>query len=161
MKKYYMAIVDFSEIDNITADEVHLEKSRARLMEHGLLTDKGNPSPSNIKRMTENVSAPFFDKLKLRISRRPGGIAAVKNTFQKLYDNREYVGIYMYLCFLYGFMEWQVPERIQMLPAAPDALKIFASDFLSAFEKYIAKLEAENKEELPIDTEKHNEEKDK
>lgn len=28
MKKYYMAFVDFSEIENITADEEQLEKAK-------------------------------------------------------------------------------------------------------------------------------------
>ena len=35
-------------------------------------------------------------------------------------------------------MEWQVPERVLILPASPDALKLFAADFLSAFETYTA-----------------------
>lgn len=137
MKKYYMAFVDFSEIVNVTADEEQLEKARTRMMELGLLTEKGNPSPTQISSMTASVSAPFFDKLKRRLSRRPGGISAEKNTIKKLYDKKEYTALFLYLCFLYGFMEWQVPERVLLLPAAPDALKLFASDFLAAFEAYL------------------------
>lgn len=138
MKKYYMAFVDFSEIVNVTADEAQLEKARQRMMELGLLTEKGNPSPSQISSMTASVSAPFFDKLERRISRRPGGIAAVKGTVDKLCDKKEYTALFLYLCILYGFMEWQVPERVLLLPASPDALKLFASDFLAAFETYMA-----------------------
>ena len=66
MKKYYMAFVDFSEIINVTADEEQLIKARERMTELGLLTEKGNPSPSQIGSMTTYVSAPFFDKLKRR-----------------------------------------------------------------------------------------------
>ncbi len=138
MKKYYMAFVDFSEIVNVTADEAQLEKARQRMTELGLLTEKGNPSPSQISSMTASVSAPFFDKLERRISRRPGGIAAVKETVHKLCDKKEYTALFLYLCILYGFMEWQVPERVLLLPAAPDALKLFASDFLAAFDSYMA-----------------------
>lgn len=138
MKKYYMAFVDFSEIVNVTADEAQLEKARQRMTELGLLTEKGNPSPSQISSMTATVSAPFFDKLGRRISRRPSGIGAVKDTVAKLCDKKEYTALFLYLCILYGFMEWQVPERVLLLPAAPDALKLFASDFLAAFESYLA-----------------------
>ena len=42
MKKYYMSFVDFSEISNVTADEEQLKKSRDRMAELGLLTEKGN-----------------------------------------------------------------------------------------------------------------------
>ena len=138
MKKYYMSFVDFSEIVNVTADEAQLEKARERMTELGLLTEKGNPSSTQISSMTASVSAPFFDKLKRRINRRPGGITAVKDTVKKLCDKKEYTALFLYLCFLYGFMEWQVPERVLLLPAAPDALKLFASEFLAEFERYLA-----------------------
>ena len=137
MKKYNMAFVDYSEILNVTAEEAQLEKARARMMELGLLTEKGNPSPAQINNMTLEVSTPFFDKLKRRIRRRTGGIMAVKDTMKKLFDKKEYTALFLYLCFLYGFMEWQVPERIQLLPASSEALKLFAGDFLTAFETYL------------------------
>lgn len=144
MKKYYMSFVDFSEIENVTADEEQLEKAKSRMLELGLLTEKGNPSPSQINSMTTAVSLPFFEKLKRRISRRPGGISAVKDTFKKLYDKKEYTAIFLYLCILYGFMEWQVPERIRLLPAVLDTLKLFAADFITAFDTYMEKAESDN-----------------
>ena len=138
MKKYYMAFVDLSEIVNVTADEEQLEKAKERMKELGLLTEKGNPSPSQIGSMTVSVSAPFFDKLKRRISRRPGGISAVRNTVTKLYDKKEYTAFFLYLCILYGFMEWQVPERVLLLPSVPEALKLFAAEFITAFDSYLS-----------------------
>lgn len=156
MKKYYMAFVDFSEIINVTADEEQLIKARARMTELGLLTEKGNPSPSQIGSMTASVSAPFFDKLDRRISRRPGGISAVKDTLTKLHDRKEYTAVFLYLCFLYGFMEWQVPERILLLPADSDALKLFASEFLAAFETYLESSKSESEETGKYDGEQEN-----
>ena len=156
MKKYYMAFVDFSEIINVTADEEQLIKARERMTELGLLTEKGNPSPSQIGSMTVSVSAPFFDKLKRRISRRPGGILTVKDTLTKLYDRKEYTAVFLNLCFLYGFMEWQVPERILLLPAAPEALKLFTSEFLSAFEAYRASSKPESEDAGEHDSEQEN-----
>lgn len=150
MKKYYMSFVDFSEIINVTADEEQLEKAKARMIELGILTEKGNPSTSRINSMTKAVVPAFFDKLKRRIRRRPGGITVVKNTVDKLCGNKEYTALFLYLCFLYGFMEWQVPEQIRLLPAAPDALKLFSSEFLSAFEEYL-----ENSDPEEVKTEEH------
>lgn len=156
MKKYHMAFVDFSEIVNVTADEAQLEKARARMIELGLLTERGNPSPSQINSMTASVSAPFFDKLKRRIGRRPGGISIIKDTVKKLFDKKEYTALFLYLCFLYGFMECQVPERVLLLPAAPDVLKLFASGFLTAFETYLANSGQESGKTAEYDNEQEN-----
>lgn len=146
MKKYYMAFVDFTEIANVTSDEAQLEKAKMKMMEFGFLTEKGNPSSAQIKQMTEAVSAPFFDKLKRRINRRPGGIVSAKNTLQKLCEQKEYIAFYLYLTILYGFMEWAVPEQVLLLPAEPNALKIFSSYFISSFEAYLVNSEKEDKE---------------
>lgn len=147
MKKYYMSFVDFSEIINVTADEEQLGKARERMTELELLTEKGNPSPSQISNVVSSVSAPFFDKLKKRISRRPGGITSVKDTMKKLADRKEYTAVFLYLAFLYGYLEWQVPEKVLLLPAAPDALKIFASDFMAAFDNFLNEDSAPDKSE--------------
>ena len=141
MRKYYMSFVDFSEIINVSADETQLTAARERMTELGLLTEKGNPSPAQIAAMVEDVSAPFFEKLERRIRRRTGGILAVKRTLQKLYDKKEYTAVFLYLCFLYGFMEWQVPERVRLMPALPETLKLFTADFMDAFESYILHIE--------------------
>lgn len=146
MKKYYMSFVDFSEISNITADEEELKKSRDRMAELRLLTEKGNPSPSQINSIVLSVSGPFFDKLKKRLSRRSGGFQGAHDTFQKLHDRKEYLGFYLYLTILFGFLEWQVPERIAILPAVPEAIKAFAGDFITAFDHYLEDNSSESEE---------------
>ena len=60
MRKYYMSYIDFSEIENITADLEQLDNAHARMVELGLLTDKGNPSPSQIEAAVENYGAAFM-----------------------------------------------------------------------------------------------------
>lgn len=151
MKKYYMSFVDFSEIINVTADEEQLTKACDRMAELELLTEKGNPSTAQIGIVAQAEAGPFYDKLKKRISRRPGGIAGAKDTMQKLYDRREYTALFLYLAILYGFLEWQVPEKILLLPAVPDALKAFEGDFLSALDERLAAEAGEN--EAPADSE--------
>lgn len=144
MKKYYMAFVDFSEIINVTADTEQLEKAKVRMAELELLTEKGNPSTTQLRALAEQTSGAFLDKLQKRVARRPGGITAVRDTFQKLFDKKEYHAMFLYLVFLYGFIEWQVPERTALLPASSEALKIFMTEFMTGFYKRLQKEESED-----------------
>ncbi len=64
MKKYYMSFVDFSEIVYVTADEEQLLQAKDRMTKLGLLTEKGNPSTSEISSATEHISAPFLQNCK-------------------------------------------------------------------------------------------------
>lgn len=144
MKKYYMAFVDFSEIMNVTADTKQLEKARTRMAELELLTEKGNPSTTQLRALAEHTADAFLDKLQRRIARRPGGITAVRDTFQKLFDKKEYNAMFLYLVFLYGFVEWQVPERTALLPASSESLKIFMTEFMTGFDKRFLKNESED-----------------
>lgn len=147
MKKYYLSHIDFSEIINVTADEKQIENAKSRMTELGLLTEKGNPATAAIGTMTAITSKSFFIKLDKRIGRRPGGIAAVKDTLQKLSDRKDYYGFFFYIAFLYGFLEWQVPERIVLLPAVPEALKCYCNGLVSCFEAYIDENSATERED--------------
>ena len=114
MKKYYLSHIDFSEIVNVTADERQIERAKQRMTELGLLTEKGNPATSVISSSTVRLSRSFISKLQKRLRRTDGGIRAVTNTLQKLCDRKDYYGFFLYIAFLYGFLEWQVPERIML-----------------------------------------------
>lgn len=138
MKKYYLSHIDFSEIINVTSDEEQLQSARNRMAELGLLTEKGNPSTSAIVSMTQTSSKSFFVKLNKRLSRRFGGCELILNTIKKLCIRKDYYGIFMYIAFLYGFLEWQLPERVTLLPAVPEALKIYCLEFILDFEKWLA-----------------------
>ena len=137
MKKYYISHIDFSEIVNVTADEAQRTHAKERMQELGILTEKGNPSTTTISGMVRTGSREFFIKLQKRLRRRNGGVATVKDTLQMLCDRKDYYGFFMYITFLYGFVEWQVPERVTLLPAAPDALKCYCTECIAAFNAFI------------------------
>lgn len=136
MKKYYLSHIDFSEIVNVTADENQLERAKERMTELGLLTEKGNPAPAAISSAVSSLSKAFAVKLKKRLRRRDGGINTVKETLQKLNDRKDYYGFFMYVAFLYGFLEWQVPERIMLLPAVPEALKCYCNELMAVLNEF-------------------------
>lgn len=137
MRKYYLSHIDFSELVNVTADEEQLGSARERMTELKLLTEKGNPVTGAISSMVCSLSRSFFDKLQRRLRYRNGGIGAVRDTLKKLYDRKEYYGFFLYVSFLYGFLEWQVPSRLVLLPAVPEALRCYCTEFMAAFDKFI------------------------
>ena len=138
MKKYYMAIVDFSEIYNVCPDSEQLEKARERMKQLGLLTEKGNPAPSVIGETVSRMSTAFLERLDRRINRWQGGIYGVQNKFERLYDKKDYDGFFFYLTVIYGFVEWHVPEAVRLMPAVPEVMKIFAENLLNAFYDYVS-----------------------
>ena len=134
MRRYFMSIIDFSEIENITADENRIEEIREQMQNEGLLTEKGNPSNAQITALVNQVSERFLYKLSRRIQNRFGGMEGVYAIFRMLEQRKEYTAMYFYLAFLYGFIEWRVPKRIELLSSNTDALKMFFTEFLNAFE---------------------------
>lgn len=137
MKKYFLSHIDFSELANVTADEEQLSSARTRMTELGLLTENDNPSTDAISTIVSGLSKSFFLKLERRLRYRNGGVLAVRDTLKKLYDCNDYYAFFLYISFLYGFLEWQVPGRVVLLPAVPEALRCYCSEFMAAFDKFI------------------------
>ena len=137
MKKYYLSHIDFSELVNVTADEEQLKNAREQMIEQKLLTEKGNPATSTIRSMVDSISRSFLEKLQRRLRYRNGGIREVRDTLNKLYARKEYYGFFLYVSFLYGFLEWQVPKKLVLLPAVPEALRCYCTEFMAAFDKFI------------------------
>ncbi len=151
MKKYFLSHIDFSEIVNVTADEEQLVRARERMKELRMLTDKGKPSVKSLSKTANSELGPFYLKLRKRLRGR-GGVRAVNATLHMLYDRKDYYGFFLYLAFLYGFLEWQLPEKLTLLPAVPEALKCYCGEFLNAIDKYLPRnMETDNGE--PVDDE--------
>ena len=148
MKKYYMSNVDFSEIINVTADAEQLERANERMRELGILTDKGNVSASKISAFVKEYSRLFFDKLTRRLSRRPDEFSRITNTLLMLDESHDNMAVFLYLAFIYGFLQWRVPESFSLMPANADALKLFVSEFTAGLKVYLEVLESggENEE---------------
>ena len=137
MKNYYMSIIDLSEIRNITANQETLDAAEAELYDRGILTDKGNVSPANIRRITESNCPQFFEKLKRRLSRRENAFEDIFNTFKMLNNSGEYTSVYLYLAFLYGFIQWRVPLEINLISSNYETLKAFCSELVKKFDEFI------------------------
>ena len=136
-----MSIIDFSEIENITADEYKLEELKKQMQEQGLLTEKGNPSNAQISTLCKQTSSRLLFKLNRRMPKRFGGIESIYKTFKMLEQRKEYTAMYFYLTFLYGFIGWRMPQKIEVLSSNVDALKVFFNEFLSRFEAFLSESE--------------------
>jgi len=147
MKKYYVAHVDFSEIETVTTDQISHDAALERLTAEGALNAKGKPDPNYLNALSGSFAAPFLTKLARRVSRRRGGLAGVYETFKKLHAAKEYTAMYLYMAILYGFIEWRVPDIVTALPASPDALKLYMSEFMADFGEVLNELAAENEPE--------------
>ena len=137
MKNYYMSIIDLSEIRNITANKETLDAAEAELYDRGILTDKGNVSFANIRRITESNCPQFFEKLKRRLSRRENAFEDIFNTFKMFNESGEYTSAYLYLAFLYGFIQWRVPLEINLISSNYETLKAFCSELVKKFDEFI------------------------
>lgn len=139
MKKYYLSHVDFSELINVTADPVQIKRARRRMQELGMLSAEGRPAISVITVTANRGSQSFFIKLRKRLRHR-GGIEATAATLQMLCDRKDYYGFFLYLTFLYGFLEWQVPERLTLLPASWGSLKCYCTEFMAALNRFVSSI---------------------
>ena len=137
MKNYYMSIIDLSEIRNITTNKETLDAAEAELYDRGILTDKGNVSPANIRRIAESNCPQFFEKLKRRLSRRENAFEDIFNTFKMFNESGEYTSVYLYLAFLYGFIQWRVPLEINLISSNYETLKAFCSELVKKFDEFI------------------------
>ena len=146
MKNYYMSIIDLSEIRNITANKETLDAAEAELYDRGILTDKGNVSPANIRRITESNCPQFFEKLKRRLSRRENAFEDIFNTFKMFNESGEYTSAYLYLAFLYGFIQWRVPLEINLISSNYETLKAFCSELVKKFDEFIRRGEDDETE---------------
>ena len=146
MRKYYMSYVDFSEIANITTDSEQLNRSAERLKELGMLTEKGNPSTAQLTSLANSIVPSFISKLERRLQRREGVYQTTLNNIYRLYEQKEYYGLYLYIAILYGFLEWRVPERLALLPSDADTLKAYWGVFITMVQDALNTAESEEPE---------------
>ncbi len=146
MRKYYMSYVDFSEIANITTDSEQLNRSAERLKELGMLTEKGNPSTAQLTSLANSIVPSFISKLERRLQRREGVYQTTLNNIYRLYEQKEYYGLYLYIAILYGFLEWRVPERLALLPSDADTLKAYWGIFITMVQDALNTAESEEPE---------------
>lgn len=150
MRKYFTSHIDFSEIINITTEPEQLGKARRLLSELNILNAKDAPAVREINKETAVLAKPFLQKLHRRMIDRRGGITLVRDTLKMLYKRKDYYGCYFYIAFLYGYLEWQVPNKLVLMPAVPEVLQCYCTAIIRQFDKYIEKnVQTESEDAAP------------
>lgn len=146
MKKYDMSIVDLSEIANVTTDIEKLQKANARMKELGIIGENGSVNEITVKKLVKAITVPLFGKLNRRTRRHSGGMMEICENVVSLAERGEITAVYFYIAYLYGFLQWRVPEALSLLPADDEALTVFVSEFKNSFSEYINALNTETEE---------------
>lgn len=137
MKKYDMSMIDFSEIANVTTEIEKLQKANARMKELGIIGEDGDVDAATVKKLAGAVTVPLFGKLSRRLRRRPDAMMEIYENVSVFAERNEITAVYFYIAFLYGFLQWRVPEAVALLPADDRALSVFVTEFKNRFSEYI------------------------
>ena len=133
MIRYFESHVDLSEIEYITTNEEQISRANDAMTELGLLQGK----KLNNELITQTIKPEqFFTKLKNRVHHRRGGFSEITNNMQFLYDRKDYYGLYLYLVFLFGLIQWRTPRQFAVLSANPEYLKQYLTELMGILEKY-------------------------
>ena len=147
MKNFYMSITDYSEIRFLTGDITDKEDPDKMLAEKGIITDKGNPSEEKMRKIAVQMAEPLIVKVHSRLNFRKNKDKPVINTFNKMYDNSDYTGMYLYLTFLYGFVGWKTPLEINLISSRRDLLAAFFGEFMEMLDSKLREWSAEDEAE--------------
>lgn len=147
MKNFYMSITDYSEIRFLTGDITDKEDPDTMLADKGIITAKGNPSKEKMRKLAEQMAEPLIVKVHSRLNFRKNKDKPVINTFNKMYDNSDYTGMYLYLTFLYGFVGWKMPLEINLISSRRDLLAAFFGEFMEMLDSKLREWSAEDEAE--------------
>ena len=142
MRKYYLSFVDLSEVINVTANPDQISWALDQLRKSYFIDNLNEPNRIQIGNFAASIFPSFFDKLSIRIAHWQGGILSVHQTLHKLMDMEDYIGRYLYLVVMYGFLMWKTPDHLQLLAANPPALQCYMEAFLELFDNALREREA-------------------
>ena len=135
MIRYFESHVDLSEVEYITTNEEQISRANDAMTELGLL--KGKKLDNAL--ITQTIKPEqFFTKLRNRVQHRRGGFSEIANNMRFLYDRKDYYGLYLYLVFLFGLIQWRTPRQFAVLSANPEYLKQYLTELMGILEKYAA-----------------------
>lgn len=147
MKNFYMSISDYSEIRFLTGDLTDKENTDEMLREKGFLTEKGNPSASAVSDLNGRLAKPLLRRISSKLQNRMNGFEPIKNTYLKMYSDRDYTGMYLFTVFLYGFIGWRTPLELNLISSRRELLKIYFGEFAGTLEEFSAERSTEYEDE--------------
>ena len=153
MKRYNMAIVDLSEIRNITANKETLKTAEEFLVEREIISSSGEINKARIKEINDFNANDFLTKLMRRNHRKEGYFEDTYNTLSMLNKSGEYNAMYLYIVFLYGSIEWRIPLAVNLISSNYEALKFYCKEFLKSYKSFMAEVKKNEDKEIENESE--------
>ncbi len=142
MNNYNLSFINLSEIRFLTGDTKEPENADAIMREHGLLTDKGNPSVSGIAELNDYLTPLLLNRLSAKLKFRENGFECIRNTYLKMYSEKDYTGMFLFTVLMYGLIGWRTPLNLNLMSSRKEMLKIFFGEFVRTLEDFKPKRSA-------------------
>lgn len=142
MNNYNLSFVNLSEIRFLTGDIGEQENADAMMQERGLLTDKGNPSVSGIAEQNEHDTPLLLNRLSRKFQFRENSFECIRNTYLKMYSEKDYTGMFLFTVLMYGFIGWRTSLNLNLMSSRKEMLKIFFGEFVRTLEDFKPKRSA-------------------
>ena len=131
-----LSLINLSEIRFLTGDIGERENADAMMQERGLLTDKGNPSVSGMAELNVYHTPKLLSRLSLKLKFRENGFEHMRNTYLKMYSEKDYTGMFLFTVLMYGFIGRRVPLDLNLISSRRELLKIFFGEFVRTLEEF-------------------------
>lgn len=146
MNNYNLSLINLSEIRFLTGDIGKQENADAMMQERGLLTDKGNPSVSGIAEQNEHYTLLLLKRISAKIKFRENSFECIRNTYLRMYSEKDYTGMLLFTVLMYGFIGWRTPLNLNLMSSRREMLKIFFGEFVRTLEDFKPERSAEYEE---------------
>ena len=142
MNNYNLSLINLSEIRFLTGDIGEQENADSMMQERGLLTDKGNPSVSGIAEQNEHDTPLLLNRIWAKLQFRENSFECIRNTYLKMYSEKDYTGMFLFTVLLYGFIGWRTSLNLNLMSSRKEMLKIFFGEFVRTLEDFKPKRSA-------------------
>lgn len=133
MRTYFESHIDYSEVKFVTTNKELLAYADGLMKQFNL----SNGKKLNLKPVNRAVRpANFFKRLDHKLKNPSNNLTEVQTTLHFLYDKKDYYGAFFYILFLFGLNQMYAPLSFTLLPANPDYLKQYLSDFITQLDSY-------------------------
>ena len=137
-----LSLINLSEIRFLTGNTRERENADAMMQERGLLTDKGNPSVSGIAEQNDYLTPLLLKRLSFKLQFRENSFECIRNTYLKMYSEKDYTGMFLFTVLMYGLIGWRTPLNLNLMSSRKDMLKIFFGEFIRTLEDFKPKRSA-------------------
>ena len=141
-----LSLINLSEIRFLTGDTGERENADAMMQERGLLTDKGNSSVSGIAELNNYLTPLLLKRLSAKLKFRENSFECIRNTYLKMYSEKDYTGMFLFTVLMYGFIGWRTPLNLNLMSSRREMLNIFFGEFVRTLEDFKPEWSAEYEE---------------